>query len=394
MTAPTSASPPPLVRRPDDRVVRGVCAAIGRTTGTDPVLWRVVLVVLAIFGGSGLLIYVAGWLLIPEEGAEASIAERHLRGRGLSRTAVIALTVVGATVLGLTTGGSGDAAPVLAAGLLAYIVLRGLPTGQVVLGQPPGTSYGKTAYPPTGGSVAGGGSGGSSGSDAGGGSVAGSPDTVPVTAAAPPGARWSPPAPRPRSALGLLTVSAALLVVGVLLGLQAANRIDLTVGGVLAAALATVGVGLLVGARWGRSRGLVLLAALLAATLGITTGAHAPVDLSAGQRTWLVQGSDFHSLGLGDAVLDLRPLGSAPQPGTDVTARVGAGNLRLVLPAGLHVEVTARVSAGQIVLPGEPVPVEGTELRVVRVYGPDDAPLVHVDARVGAGQLEVRRDAS
>lgn len=394
MTAPTSASPPPLVRRPDDRVVRGVCAAIGRTTGTDPVLWRVVLVVLAIFGGSGLLIYVAGWLLIPEEGAEASIAERHLRGRGLSRTAVIALTVVGATVLGLTTGGSGDAAPVLAAGLLAYIVLRGLPTGQVVLGQPPGTSYGKTAYSPTGGSVAGGGSGGSSGSDAGGGSVAGSPDTVPVTAAAPPGARWSPPAPRPRSALGLLTVSAALLVVGVLLGLQAANRIDLTVGGVLAAALATVGVGLLVGARWGRSRGLVLLAALLAATLGITTGAHAPVDLSAGQRTWLVQGSDFHSLGLGDAVLDLRPLGSAPQPGTDVTARVGAGNLRLVLPAGLHVEVTARVSAGQIVLPGEPVPVEGTELRVVRVYGPDDAPLVHVDARVGAGQLEVRRDAS
>ena len=276
MTAPTSASPPPLVRRSDDRVVRGVCAAIGRTTGTDPVLWRVVLVVLAIFGGSGLLIYVAGWLLIPEEGAEASIAERHLRGRGLSRTAVIALTVVGATVLALTTGGSGDAAPVLAAGLLAYIVLRGLPTGQVVLGQPPGTSYAKTAYPPTGGSVAG---GVSSGSDAGGGSVAGSPDSVPVTAAAPPGARWSPPAPRPRSALGLLTVSAALLVVGVLLGLQAANQIDLTVGGVLAGALATVGVGLLVGARWGRSRGLVLLAALLAATLGITTGAHAPVDL-------------------------------------------------------------------------------------------------------------------
>lgn len=391
MTAPTSASPPPLVRRPDDRVVRGVCAAIGRTTGTDPVLWRVVLVVLAIFGGSGLLIYVAGWLLIPEEGAEASIAERHLRGRGLSRTAVIALTLVGATVLALTTGGSGDAAPVLAAGLLAYIVLRGLPTGQVVLGQPPGTSYAKTAYPPTGGSVAG---GVSSGSDAGGGSEAGSPDSIPVTAAAPAGARWSPPAPRPRSALGLLTVSAALLVVGVLLGLQAANRIDLTVGGVLAGALATVGVGLLVGARWGRSRGLVLLAALLAATLGITTGAHAPVDLSAGQRTWLVQGSDFRSLGLGDAVLDLRPLGSAPQPGTDVTARVGAGNLRLVLPAGLHVEVTARVSAGQIVLPGEPVPVEGTELRVVRTYGPDDAPLVHVDARVGAGQLEVRRDAS
>ena len=391
MTAPTSASPPPLVRRPDDRVIRGVCAAIGRTTGTDPVLWRVVLVVLAIFGGSGLLIYVAGWLLIPEEGAEASIAERHLRGRGLSRTAVIALTLVGATVLALTTGGSGDAAPVLAAGLLAYIVLRGLPTGQVVLGQPPGTSYAKTAHPPTGGSVGG---GGSSGSDAGGGSDAGSPDSVPVTAADPPGARWSPPAPRPRSALGLLTISAALLVVGALLGLQAANRIDLTVGGVLAAALATVGVGLLVGARWGRSRGLVLLAALLAATLGITTGAHAPVDLSAGQRTWLVQGSDFRSLGLGDAVLDLRPLGSAPQPGTDVTARVGAGNLRLVLPAGLHVEVTARVSAGQIVLPGEPVPAEGTELRVVRMYGPDDAPLVHVDARVGAGQLEVRRDAS
>ncbi|HEX2772291.1 MAG TPA: PspC domain-containing protein, partial [Micromonosporaceae bacterium] len=54
-----------LVRPREGRYLAGVCAAIGRATNTDPVLWRVLLAVLGFFGGIGILLYVAAWLIIP-----------------------------------------------------------------------------------------------------------------------------------------------------------------------------------------------------------------------------------------------------------------------------------------------------------------------------------------
>ncbi|HLZ36930.1 MAG TPA: PspC domain-containing protein [Mycobacteriales bacterium] len=43
-----------LTRSRDDRVVAGVCGGVGRYLGVDPVLFRVLLPVLAVFGGSGI----------------------------------------------------------------------------------------------------------------------------------------------------------------------------------------------------------------------------------------------------------------------------------------------------------------------------------------------------
>jgi phage shock protein C len=56
-----------LRRSRTDRVIAGVCGGVGRYLGVDPVLIRVALVVLAIVGGGGILLYVLGWILIPEE---------------------------------------------------------------------------------------------------------------------------------------------------------------------------------------------------------------------------------------------------------------------------------------------------------------------------------------
>jgi phage shock protein C len=47
--------------------VAGVCGGLGRYLGVDPVLLRVAFVILTVAGGSGLLIYVLAWILIPEE---------------------------------------------------------------------------------------------------------------------------------------------------------------------------------------------------------------------------------------------------------------------------------------------------------------------------------------
>ena len=71
---------PPLVRSRDDRLIAGVCGGVARWSGLDVALVRVAFVLLAVFGGSGLLVYVLGWLLIPDEGADQTEADRILHG--------------------------------------------------------------------------------------------------------------------------------------------------------------------------------------------------------------------------------------------------------------------------------------------------------------------------
>ncbi|WP_234038303.1 PspC domain-containing protein [Micromonospora coerulea] len=91
-----------LVRPREGRYLAGVCAAIGRATNTDPVLWRVLLAVLGFFGGIGILVYVAAWLIIPGEGDTASPVESMLgRGRSsMSPVTVIVLSILVAVSFG------------------------------------------------------------------------------------------------------------------------------------------------------------------------------------------------------------------------------------------------------------------------------------------------------
>ena len=61
---------PTLRRSVTDRKVAGVAGGLGRYFNVDPLIFRVVFVTLAIFGGSGLLLYAVGWLLVPEDGRQ------------------------------------------------------------------------------------------------------------------------------------------------------------------------------------------------------------------------------------------------------------------------------------------------------------------------------------
>ena len=58
-----------LVRSTADRMVAGVCAGLAEYFGIDPVLMRLLFVVLALAGGPGILIYILLWIIMPEEGA-------------------------------------------------------------------------------------------------------------------------------------------------------------------------------------------------------------------------------------------------------------------------------------------------------------------------------------
>ncbi len=107
---PPAGAPPRklLTRSPRQKIIGGVCGGLGRYFGIDPVIFRVVLAVLALTGGIGLISYGIGWLLIPLDGDGETELRRLLSGRleGTSMTAVFCALV--GSGLFLSTMDSGD----------------------------------------------------------------------------------------------------------------------------------------------------------------------------------------------------------------------------------------------------------------------------------------------
>jgi phage shock protein PspC (stress-responsive transcriptional regulator) len=73
-----------LTRPVEDRMIAGVCAGFARYLNVDVTILRIVLAVLTVMGGAGVPLYIAAWLLIPEEGHEQSIAAAFIQGRQTS----------------------------------------------------------------------------------------------------------------------------------------------------------------------------------------------------------------------------------------------------------------------------------------------------------------------
>jgi phage shock protein PspC (stress-responsive transcriptional regulator) len=63
-----------LRRSYSDRMLAGVAAGLARYFDVDVTIVRIAFVVLTIVGGAGIPLYLAGLLLIPEEGSDQSIA--------------------------------------------------------------------------------------------------------------------------------------------------------------------------------------------------------------------------------------------------------------------------------------------------------------------------------
>jgi len=58
-----------LTRSRTDRVIAGVCGGFAAYSGIDATIVRLVMVLLAVLGGSGVLLYLLAWVIVPAEDA-------------------------------------------------------------------------------------------------------------------------------------------------------------------------------------------------------------------------------------------------------------------------------------------------------------------------------------
>jgi phage shock protein PspC (stress-responsive transcriptional regulator) len=80
--APYESAPPRTLSRPvEGRMLGGVAAGLARYLDIDVTVVRILFAVLTLVGGAAIPVYLAAWLLIPEDGADESIAAGVFRPR-------------------------------------------------------------------------------------------------------------------------------------------------------------------------------------------------------------------------------------------------------------------------------------------------------------------------
>ena len=382
---PAPAPPRPLYRSRTDRKVAGVCGGLAAYLGIDPIILRILVVVLSLFGGSGLLLYAAGWLLLAEEGQPRSELSKLLAREGPKRPLPVVVAVVVIVVLIVGAGsvldgprwfGSGpDVWPLLAIGGIGCAVWysRRSPQQESLRGAAPAPAA-AWAGPPAG--------------------RAATAYQDPVTQPAPSPA---PPPKRRKSVLGALTVSTAVLAAGIMFAFDRAGLKHPQAVGFLAVLLMIIGLGLIIGAFAGRSRGLIVWGVLVSLATAVAAVVPAIDVHGTGNIVWRpTSAASMPAAGYrwaaGDTRLDLTavPLTSTP---VDVRANLGAGTLVVVVPAGALVVVDARVGFGTIRLP-DGSHLDGVGRQLVRTLPPEPGPAVgtvQLRLQLGAGTLEVRR---
>lgn len=393
-----------LRRSVTDRKVAGVAGGLGRHLNIDPTILRVAFVVLAFFGGAGLLLYGALWAFVPEDGKQdAPVAtSAATRNAILAVAAAIALLLV----IGDAWGNVGFPWPIAIVALVAlfFLMNRDKPVSTTYPPPPPGSN-------PTGPT----GSTGSTGDSET--QAAGSPDEPVATSgtrteetasyswdpyggALPPAPTPYPvqpaPAPKPDRGPKLFWFTVALLAVALgTLGLY-----DVAAGGVTdaaypALALAVVGTMLVVGAWFGRAGGLIALG--IVAVIGLA-GASANDIRWDDERVEMIPGTaaevDYdYSFTAGSTHVNLSRISDLEAlDGRTIAIDGNAGEIVVTLPDDVDVDVEATIrGAGEVTVLGETRSGLGTISLDRSVDGGEDVPAFDLDLDLAVGNIEVRQ---
>lgn len=376
-------------RRPrSGRVFAGVAAGIARRYGIDPVLVRVVLVVSAIYGGSGLVFYLLGWLLLAADEDEVAPLEALLhRGRSsMSPTMTVLLCLALIPTIGFVRWGHLSTvfgfALLLAALWWLHRTRGGPPTEPVT---PAGTPSATSADTPAATTSAQAGPLGTAPF------ASGLADPQPTPA---PGPAWGP---RWRASRVSLVTAGTALIVGGLLGLAAPLSGGwLNAPHILGVVLAVLGTGMIVGSflRGGGGGGLIIPALLVAIIGFATTAIPAHPWRGSGAITYhpdtASQVLPAYQRSVGDVTLDLTAL---PNLGDVHTAiNVDAGDLVVLVPRDATVEASCHAAVGHVNCLGRDASGMHVNQHANQAGAPGPTALkITLDASAGAGNVEVSR---
>ena len=322
---------PPLRR--GDGILGGVAAGIARYFDVEAWIIRL-LFLLLMFPGIGIVLYVAGWLLIPADGTDESIGERWLSKLGGQNAVGTVLIVLGAiwvlAILSDGLGGFGLAVALLIIGVLLY---RG------ELGS--GRSAGPTVSPPVAASTR---------PEPKSGEIM--PPIPPTPTYQAPVVPPPPPKPRrPRSMLGRLTFAAVLVGVGVLAIFDTAGAVEPSGRHYLGLALLITAVGLMVGTIWGRSRALIALGFVLLFGMGGAVVTDVVTDIEATTEIYAPEFVDeidsTYDLDAGHLILDFTDVDLAGES-LEVRADIGVGKIEVRLAEEQGADVEARTGIGRV----------------------------------------------
>jgi phage shock protein PspC (stress-responsive transcriptional regulator) len=357
-----------LIRPADDRVVAGVCSGLARYFGLDPLVYRVAFAALVLLGGSGLLLYAAAWLVIPDERRGDSLAGQAIGDRRNRPWLVVG---VGLAVFGILLGlaesrlwpdpGSLWLAA-LAAGLAVVMwQVRDRPAASAAR---PAEASADALRPVD--------------------SLAATEITRSSAGATAAGeaARQAATSPRPRRfPVFLPTVGVLLAGAGVLGILEAADVVDVDWALAIAGAVVVVGLAVAVGAFFGAT-------GALAVTVDLPL--HGPIGDRAYSPVTVTDLQPAYELAIGTLQLDLSKL-ELPAGTTHVSATVGIGELTVLVPAGANAEINTDVQAGESTVFGQSEDGWGVSQRITAGDPAGTGPTLVLDAEVGLGDLEVRR---
>jgi phage shock protein PspC (stress-responsive transcriptional regulator) len=354
-----------LRRSVRDRKVAGVAGGLGRHLNIDPTILRVLFVVLCFFGGAGLVLYGAAWLLVPEDGREDAVITTSPNTRN---ALLIGFGVIAALLLiGDSWGGIGFPWPLMIVGVGVLLFLAFRDSG----GRSPASSTAGTTYEQQ-----------------------------------PPAPPWMPPTqtaaayqPQPRPYRGPKLFGFTLALLAIALG--SLGLYDVSGGGVTdaaypALALAVVGLMLVVGAFVGRAGGLIFLGLVSAVALMATSvvGSFGAMNWQDGDRISVTPASasavrSDYRLDSGQVFVDLSEVRDVEAlDGRRIDIGGSAGEVVVVLPEGVRSEVVADIDGpGQVDLPDRSS--GGIDTHVESVYGSGDA-TVTLNTHLSIGHIDVR----
>lgn len=432
-------------RDTDNKWIGGVCSGLAERLGVDPIVVRVLAVVLAFFAGIGVAAYLTAWVLIPNR-SEEIVAERGVRGGEVGPLLLSVLAVLAVAGLVLRgprewVGGWGWAPfwlAVIAITLVVWLVARnrsGTTWQSPAWPSPPGPAAPGPAEPAPPGPAAGPqGSGVPDPSSAAPDTPSGLPsDTrgiTSMTAATPPqgsAPAYEPPPPgqspppgpvqpaygpppppapqRPRVPragflAAVVTGGLALVVYGLMTLLH--DRLGWPGDGhavALAGALTVFGLATLTFGIIGLRAGLTAVVSVVLALVTWGTAAAPTINVAGGvgDRYWAPVAASSHTyeLGVGNATLDLGTYPTEATPGQTIRVSIGAGDLRILVPADLTVRVDGTVTAGTVTVDGVDLGQtdsrSGPRVEVHETYGPAPTDVI-VRASVGAGQIQIDKE--